>query len=208
MIPLDPSGPFWSYVQQQTDRFARLKACVDRIKAGKNLGSDDDLWLKQRMALDSDTMAERLVTKADLAQIFQRTKRQIQTYADQGMPKKDDLYPFAACVQWWITQQTVEDADMAGPVSPALEQYRQEKAREAKRKNDVAEGLLVDSAEIGSQLGEIGRVFREESSAIERIHGAAVGDLIRGAVDRAETSWRAAVVVPEPVVEGEADGEA
>ena len=131
---------FWSYVRQQEERLRRLKDLVDRVKAGKKLGSDDELWIKQRMSLDADTMAERNVTKADIALVFRRSKLQVQKYRDAGMPQKDDLYPLVACIHWFIEQQIKPSQEQ----STLDEQETRERIRKLQIQNAAASKQSVD----------------------------------------------------------------
>ncbi len=158
----------------------------------------------------ADRFAQRPVleslTQESAAWLVSLSSRRLR---DSDAPRNTDgTYPGRELVVWAVAR-SITDADplMSGSSSPWLEKYREQAARKAKRENDKAEGLLIDSSSLSAQLSEIGRVFREEAAAIERLHGVAIGDLIRSAVDRAESSWRAALNVVEvakeldPVIE-------
>jgi hypothetical protein len=90
----------------------------------------------------------------------------------------------------------IDDPDLAsaGGTSKALEKYRAEKARQAKRENDVAEGRLWDAEQTRADLREMSAALRVELEAIERVHGKPVGDSIREAIERAEAALRARIV--------------
>ena len=88
--------------------------------------------------------------------------------------------------------QPEADPLLAGASSPALERYREERARQVKRENDEREALLLDAAELAAALSRIARVFRERAEAIERTHGPEVGGEIREMIDEAEREWEKA----------------
>lgn len=140
-----------------------------------------------------------LVTPKALADGFRVTERTVRNWIREGMPvhqysigNRPALYDVFDVVRWREKRFEAtgeEDPLMRGGSSPALECYRAEKAIEAKRKNLIAEGLLVDSAIVSAQLAEIGRAFRTRAELLERTHGKTIGDAIREMVDFAVEQW-------------------
>lgn len=143
-----------------------------------------------------------LVQAGVLARGLGVTKKTIQNWQKDGLPvyrvsvgNKPALYNVWDIVKWRIEKQapvvdgSEDDPFLKGAPSPALEAYRREKAREAKRNNELAEGKLIDAAQIGIELTEIGRVFKARAEAIERAHGQVVGNAIREMIDAAQEAW-------------------
>lgn len=81
-----------------------------------------------------------------------------------------------------------------------LEKYRKEKAREAKRRNDLAEGRLIEMEEVHAFIDLFFGTLRTEFEAMERVHGTAVGDWARQAIARTEEAIKAKLPKPEPAV--------
>lgn len=97
-------------------------------------------------------------------------------------------------VQWCLNRHTApEDADPMmcgnGQGSPALEEYRREKAREAKRRNDAEEAMLIDAATVTVELRAIGATFKAEAEALARVHGPEIGAEIAEMVDRVQQAF-------------------
>ncbi len=76
------------------------------------------------------------------------------------------------------------------------ETLQKERAREAKRRNDLAEGRLIAVDDVLSMVDTVFAALRTEFEAIERAHGTAVGDWIRQALARADASVRSRIPSP------------
>jgi len=83
-----------------------------------------------------------------------------------------------------------------------LEKLRKEKALEAKRRNAIAEGRLVEIDEILKAVDVIFGALRAEFEALERLYGAAVGEAIRQAIVRAEATMKVKLPKPQGPIEG------
>lgn len=81
-----------------------------------------------------------------------------------------------------------EDPGLLDPeqTSPALEKWRLERFREAKRRNDIAEGKLFPIDTIREALQKVFGDLRREFEDVGRAHGPLIADEIAGAIDRAE----------------------
>jgi hypothetical protein len=91
-----------------------------------------------------------------------------------------------------LRRRGLSDEDLLenmGGTSQWLEAYRKEKTIEARRKNEIEAGRLIDAAEIARELAELSRLFREECETLERVHGVEVGKDIRAMIERATTAW-------------------
>lgn len=95
-----------------------------------------------------------------------------------------------------------EDLFSGGSDSVWLERLRKEKAIEAKRRNEVASGRLVEIDDVLKSVDVIFTALRAEFEALERLYGAAVGDAIRQAIARAEVTMKAKL--PKPAGNGQA----
>lgn len=110
--------------------------------------------------------------------------------AKRGSGNTPHLYDPEA-VRSWLAAREEPDPDLRGPSSPALEEYRKEKAREAKRRNDVEEGKLVDIETVRRDLATIFGAYRARLEAVERTHGPQVGDSLRAALAETEAVCKA-----------------
>jgi hypothetical protein len=133
---------------------------------------------------------------------------------DSPAPRSaDGSYDGPRLVAWFV-ERGIEKARkeafvetdplLVGGMSPNLERYRAEKAREAKRRNDVEEQLLVPIERVQEELAGIGQALRVQLELLERAHGAAVGKALREAIDAAEASWRSRFGEPATVVHASA----
>lgn len=140
-----------------------------------------------------------LVTPKALADGFRVTERTVRNWIKEGMPvhqysvgNRPALYDVFDIVRWREKRYEATgevDPLMRGGNSPALEAYRQEQVKKARRENAKADGALVESAIVSAQLAEIGRAFRTRAELIERTHGKVIGNVIREMVDFAVAQW-------------------
>lgn len=147
-----------------------------------------------------------LVTAKQIGDGLGVTERTVRNWLKEGLPVYQEnvgprpaLYDaFAVCEWHWrrqmpktLTEEDILFGEGAGTATDYwTTQLRKEKTRQAKRENDLAEGLLLRTEDVGAELNEIARVFRSEAEAIERTHGREVGKDVRAMIDRAETRWR------------------
>jgi len=114
---------------------------------------------------------------------------------DHAAPRNTDGTYDGALLVRWREEVEKERLDIAGgdPLMVGgdgkdrwLSEYRKEKAREAHRKNEVAENKLVETGIITTQLLQMSHTFRQRAEAIERDHGPDVGAAIRDMIDEAQ----------------------
>jgi hypothetical protein len=74
----------------------------------------------------------------------------------------------------------------AGSSSPALEQYRKERARLARLDRLAREGTLVSRENVRDGLGRIAHLLRAAAEALERQYGKEAGQLLDEALDDAQ----------------------
>jgi hypothetical protein len=133
----------------------------------------------------------RALKQAPAAWLLSRTSRWLR---DIDAPRTaDGGYDGADLVRWFVSRVREEYADadplMRGGGSDALEDYRRERARGERRRNDEEEKSLVSRASVAAQLSDIARVFQSEAEALRKIHGDVIADAIGRMVDRAEAEW-------------------
>ena len=90
---------------------------------------------------------------------------------DSDAPRnKDGTYNGVRLVKWMLgraagaKQKVVLDSKLVD------QQLRQEKLREAKRRNDHADGLLIETAKVGEELRSVGKMLLDGINAIARDH--------------------------------------
>lgn len=151
---------------------------------------------------------EGLASAAELQDLYGKSERTWQRYVAQGLPVarpgkggRPSLYSRPA-VERWLQEHAAEPEDDAllddGQTSEALEKWRNERYREAKRKNDVAEGRLLPIEKAREELQVIFGSLRAELEAVGRAHGPGVTDAIREAVERAERATELRFPAPLP----------
>lgn len=145
-----------------------------------------------------------LVTAKQLEKLLDRAPRTIRALIRDGMPcarqgvgAMPSLFDARAVFSWLKIKDGGDPLLNGDGKSKALEEYRREKAREAKRNNEVAEGLLVETATVGQAMKEIFAVFRDRAKVIEDLHGPEVGAAIREMVE--DACGRSDAKMPEGV---------
>jgi hypothetical protein len=153
------------------------------------------------------------LTARQVARIFGVTPQAVGLWQSKnGCPRNGDAtYSFSKVLQWRIDQECerraddpVDDPLLVGSstTSQALEEYRRERVREARRKNDIEEGKLLPAIQVQKTLAVIAKSFRSESEALERAHGVVVGNDIRAMVDRVEKGFEAITSLEDESPEG------
>ena len=153
-------------------------------------------WMHQ-IILRSGYLSPDRMTATAIAKIYSVTGKAVGLWAKKmGCPKNQDgTYNLQDVVVWRYEHQEkmlVQEYERITKISPSEEwqaRTREEQARKLLRENDLAEGKLLDRVQIGTELAEVGRVFRREAERIEKKHGDEIGDAIRVMIDRAEKSW-------------------
>ncbi len=148
---------------------------------------------------DADSI---LVTAQQISRRFGVSMRTVRNWIRQGLPvampgsgNQPAWYDVFVFVRWWIAREeakrvAADESLMEGEKSRYVVDFQRERAREAKRKNDIEEGKLVEAIEVAVQLEQIGRIFREGVETISRVHGDEIGEEVRRLIDRAEVEWK------------------
>jgi len=84
--------------------------------------------------------------------------------------KKDGTYDGVRLVKWMLARAAASKQKLAIDAKVVDQQLRQEKLREAKRRNDHADGLLIETAKVGEELRSVGKMLLDGINAIARDH--------------------------------------
>jgi len=122
--------------------------------------------------------------------------RQYKTLSEQattyGIPIAGKTIDLPAVVRWlhdFLAENarrlaTVEGEDpMAGPTSPALERWREEKYRLARLERMEREQLLLPRDLVHQGLTRMAAIFRRLGDTMQRLHGRAAHQLVDEALD-------------------------
>jgi len=153
----------------------------------------------------ADSLDVGRLTATQLGQLFGITPQAVGLWHKRwGCPRSaKGTYDLAAVIAWWKQRYedrlaaAAEDPLLAGESSDALEAYRKEKTREARRKNAEAERVLLDAAEVARRFQAWAGMLRARFEALERAHGPQVGQALRSAIDRVESEYQAAFPPPK-----------
>jgi hypothetical protein len=123
-----------------------------------------------------------------------------RTLREKTAPRNvDGTYDGTQLVAWFLEhdrrkRESIDGDPLLGggdtEGSVWLEEYRHQKALEAKRKNEIEEGKLVDADTLTYVFDELGRALRVDLEGFESRHGAEVGQAVREMIGRAEDLWR------------------
>lgn len=136
-------------------------------------------------------------TQTELAEWLGVNRSTLSRWARLGFPGKDEAgcYSVPASIAWMVDQaRGACGAGGAGESEEAkrwLAEYRKEKAREAKRRNDVEEGILIAVEEVKRLHLETAAVWRRQAERVERKLGRKVGEKILEMVEEVVRSWEA-----------------
>lgn len=137
--------------------------------------------------------AALLSSQAAVGHAFKKTDKTIQRWLDKGCPgaDADGKYHLWKIIEWYVEYKTprIEDAaelEMTGGDSPALERYRDEKAKLAKLDRLEREGVLVRKDALHDLLMSMAGLIRGAGDQLRRQFGnEALGILIE-ALDEME----------------------
>lgn len=142
-----------------------------------------------------------LVTAKELLARLGIAERTLHSWIAAGMPVsvhgrggRPSFYDPLDVAAWRLERH--KDVDSEGQAdlfpdvgnSPALEEFRKQRARQARMAADQMEGRLVDREQVLAIVVDVFTVLRTEFETLERLHGREVGDHVRGVIDRAQES--------------------
>lgn len=151
-------------------------------------------------------------------------ERTLHSWIAAGMPVsvhgrggRPSFYDPLDVMAWRMERQKDVDPEGQGDLfpdagsSPALEEFRKQRARQARMAADQMEGHLVEREEVLAIVVDVFTVLRTEFETTERLHGREIGDHLRGVIDRAQESVlkrmadREAAAAAPPAKEGGTD---
>ncbi len=120
---------------------------------------------------------------------------------DMAVPRNaDGTYSGREAHAWDIERRKREneiDPLMSGGTnSQALEEYRREKVREVKRKNDIEEGKLIPVADVAQLWAEVGEELRQEFETVARTIPPEAGAALTAAIDRISKNLTERYITP------------
>jgi hypothetical protein len=198
-----PAPPAASPVEQKLIRDAYKKLAL-----GQELTAREQAALKKH-----EKQREELLRWKYYASIPQKHWRQMSGRQTKVLNEQAALYgiPFGgasinlpAVVRAWHdfladhAHKLSRDDDpmMAGSFSPALEAYRDERAKLARYDRLEREGQLVPRDKVRAVLGRIATIVRDCGQALERQFGPAAAEILAEALDDAEREIASQFDVP------------
>lgn len=145
------------------------------------------IWLIDKGLAQDTTTA---TTRDQVAAHFGVSLRTVAGWLAAGAPGQPGAYPLAA-IQAWRDKQNADrkpgDVDplLAGTSSPALERYRDERAKLARLDRMAREGQLIDRDAVHAALAEIAAIIRQAGETLQRDFGQAARDVLDEALDEA-----------------------
>lgn len=141
------------------------------------------------MARGAPGRDEAAAQLAALRQLHQQPAALLVGWTPRGLRdsdaprRKDGTYDGPKLVKWALDRQR---AKLKPSDSKAThDDLQREKLREARRRNDVEEGLLVETQTVGQILHDVFATWREQVQKFEAKYGKPAGDEIREMIERA-----------------------
>ena len=195
----------WMFSLRNLQVVSMDRKTFESWKAAVGLAADGKaVWLDKILTAAGYIRSFDRLAARQVARIFGVTPMAVGLWTTRtGCPRVDGKYSLSAIVDWKVARAKEEvmadlrrrglsDDDLLenmGGTSQWLEAYRKEKTIEARRKNEIEAGRLIDAAEAEREWMEIGRIFREECEMLERVHGPEIGKDIRAMIERASNAW-------------------
>jgi len=195
---------------QSENSAAQRKTAANRKsdKPGKRTGSSTNLpkltALQRRELIRSLTDEERLTETnyAGVARILGISVRNFQHYMAQGCPgrpasssKQDGIFFLPEIIQWcktnvWKSKQRIEVDEFGDPMvpvgdpnsSPALEKYREWRARLAELDYYARKEKLIDVTKVHTALVGIAQSLRLAGEQMKREHGNGPVEILNDAL--------------------------
>lgn len=137
-------------------------------------------------------MAKKLrrivTTQSEVAAHFGVSRRTIADWVASGMPRRDGRYDLDE-IEGWRSARIPDDTDplLSGPgTSPALERYREARAKLAELDLEQRRGRLVDIGDLRERISMLASHLRKAAERIERLHGPDPKRILDEALDEVE----------------------
>jgi len=129
-------------------------------------------------------------TRDEVAQYFGVGLRTVAGWLAAGCPGAAGAYNLHEIHAWRDAQRNTKtdqaDPLLAGSASPALEKYRQERAKLARLDRLERERSLLPREEVHELLGQIARVIRAAGQSLQRTYGLEAQNTLDEALDEAD----------------------
>jgi hypothetical protein len=177
----------------------RLTRIGKRAKEGKKISAGDEAWAADLAAEGAgvDGLVNGPTSRKILRLVLGVSERTFTTLLKEGMPRAEwNQFNLPQCVAWNLARELAKErrrilGEKGTPKeakSKLRDDLRRERIREAKRRNDLAEGRLVNVEELKAWTMEIAQNLRSEFEAVARAHGPEVERDIFEAVDRFDSA--------------------
>lgn len=135
---------------------------------------------------------------AQVAQVFGVSETTVRKeWVARGMPGEKGCYPILPIIQWRHDRDVADkrrpvavgledDPMLAGPVSPALERFREARASIAELDFLKRTGEVIDREQIHEVFSRIAMVLRGAGEKLERDFGGDARGIFDAALDEAE----------------------
>lgn len=129
----------------------------------------------------------------------------VRSLRDWNAPRneKTRTYDGPELVRWFLERERSKRKSMlmddeGGALTPAKERLIEERLRAEKRKNDVAEGLVMARDQIVDDFRKGALILNQRLDAVGRAYGPEVAKAIGAALDEVERTWSASLEAIDP----------
>ena len=105
------------------------------------------------------TIDFNILTRRQIAEALGKTERTITNWVKDGCPRQNGKYSLPAVIEWLIAREV--DIAGTGVDSPALERYREARAKLVELELKERQGLLLDAKEVGDAEFNLARQIRD-----------------------------------------------
>ncbi len=120
------------------------------------------------------------------ARLLSTSARTLRKWTDAPR-NPDGSYDARALIEWFVARSgTGVDAKLSGGTSPALERFREERAKLARLDRLEREGQLLPRDRVHDGLARIATIIRMAGDALQRQFGPDALELLNDALDDAQ----------------------
>jgi hypothetical protein len=122
----------------------------------------------------------------DVAAFFRSPRQSIQNWRRDGMPGAKGEWSLPDITAWRMEKLRRGEAAWTTGDSPALEEYRRERAKLARLERLERERQLVRREVIHQHLTRFASIIRQLGEQLQKAYGADAGEMLMDAMDDAE----------------------
>lgn len=136
----------------------------------------------------AESSEERWVVRSlnTVAEFFKTPRQSIQNWRRDGMPGTKGAWSLPDITAWRMERLRRGEAAWTTGDSPALEEYRRERAMLARLERLEREGQLVRRDVIHQHLTRFASAIRQAGEQLQKAFGADAGEILAEAIDDAE----------------------